>query len=147
MKDYIKVDFKDEDSFTIYYITNEIYENEEEFKGLFKYLNNYLEENYDKGFNGYYDVDIYYNKGIYILEFNYIDSYSNNDFNVTVFLNDTILYEYEDMDLISKEKIYFDRKFYTEIENIINDIRLFEYGNIIYGKKVKKILNRGILFD
>ena len=51
------------------------------------------------------------------------------------------------IDLIDKQKIYYKNKFYTEIKNIINDIRLFEYGNIIYGKDANKILNNGILFS
>ena len=38
MKDTIKVNFKDEDSFTIFYITDEIYQDEEDFKILFKLL-------------------------------------------------------------------------------------------------------------
>lgn len=151
MKDIIKVDFKDEDSFSIFYITDEIYKDEEEFKMLFKYLNNHLIKKYNKILFGLYDVDIYYNKGIYILDFNleddYYNSFSNIDFNVTLLLNTVILYEYEDIDLIDKQKIYYKNKFYTEIENIISDIRLFEYGKIIYGKDVEKVLNNGILFD
>ena len=54
MKDINKDDFKDEDSFTIYFITNEIYQDEEDFKILFKYLNNYLKERYDSSFSGFY---------------------------------------------------------------------------------------------
>ena len=147
MKDYIKIDFKDEDSFVVYYITEKVYENEEDFKNMFKYINKYLEDKYDYSFSGFYNVYIYYNKGIYILEFEYDSPYGNSDFNVTLLLNTVILYEYDDISLIDNQKIYYDDKFYTEIENIINDIRLFEYGRIVYGKEANKVLNKGILFD
>ena len=147
MKDIIKINFKDEESFTIYYLTNEIYENEEDFKLLFKYINNYLDNNYDFSFSGIYDVCIYYDKGIYILDFDFDSLYYNNDFNVTLLLNTVILYEFEDIDLINNQIIYYNEKFYTEIKNIINDIRLFEYGRIIYGKEVDTILNKGILLS
>lgn len=145
MEDIIKVEFKDEESFTIFYITDEVFETEEEFKLFFKYLDNILKNRYNYELNGFYDVFIYFSDNLYILDFIYIDDFGNKDFNVTMYLNTTILYEFYDSDLISCKKIYYNNKYYTEIANMINDIRLFEYGNIIYGKEAEKIINRGLL--
>ena len=143
--DSIKVEFNSEDSFTIFYITNEIFSNEDEYKVLFKYLDDILFRKYNYVLHGFYDVTIYFYKGIYVLDFELIDDYGRKDFNVTLFLNSMILYEFEDLNLITKDKIYYEDKFYTEIDNMIDDIRLFEYGRIIYGKSVDKILKNGIL--
>ncbi len=143
--DSIKVEFNSEDSFTIFYITNEIFSNEDEYKVLFKYLDDVLFRKYNYALHGFYDVTIYSYKGIYVLDFELIDDYGRKDFNVTLFLNSMILYEFEDLNLITKDKIYYEDKFYTEIDNMIDDIRLFEYGRIIYGKDVNKILKNGIL--
>lgn len=145
MKGYIKINFDDEDSFTIFYVTKEEYMEEADFKALFKMFNEELITKYDYQFDGFYEVDIYHNPGIYIFEFNYIDSYGRNDFDVTLTINSTILYEFYDMDLINDSFIYYSDKYYIEIDKVIDDIRLFEYGNIVYGKSVNKILNLGIL--
>ena len=147
MEGSLKIDFKDEDSFTIFYITKDNFETEEEYKVLFKYLNNELIKRYNCSFSGLYDVFIYVNKDLYILDFDYIDDFSSRDFNVTIFLNSNILYEFYDSDLITSEKIYYKGKYYTEIDNMLDDIRLFEYGNIIFGKEVEEILNKGILIS
>jgi len=145
MEGTLKIEFNDSDSFTVFYITNDIFETEDEYKILFKYLNEQLEKRYDYSFHGFYDVTIYCYKEVYVLDFDYLDDYGRRDFNVTIFLNNEMLYEFDDSELISGKKIYYNSKFYTEIENMINDIRLFEYGNIIYGKDVAEILNKGIL--
>lgn len=143
MEGSLKIEFKDTDSFIIYYITDQIYEEISEYKSLFKYLNEELSKRYNYSFDGLYDVFVYNKGSVYILEFEYVDSYGDKDFNVTIFLNSKILYEYEDLDLDCC-KIYYKGKYYTDINNIKDDIRLFEYGNIIYGKEVDEILNRGI---
>ena len=47
--------------------------------------------------------------------------------------------------MVSGEKIYYHGNFYTEIENVIDDIHFFEYGKVIFGEQVNDILNHGIL--
>lgn len=141
----LKIEFNNQDSFTVFYITNDVFETEEEYKVLFKYLNDTLYKKYNYSLHGFYDVTIYFYKGIYVLEFELIDDYGRRDFNVTLFLNSNMLYEFDDFNLINKEKIYCDNKFYVELDNMLNDIRLFEYGKIIYGKKVERILRKGKL--
>ena len=143
MNDVLKIEFIDEKSFIAYYITKDIYENEDDYKILFKYLDKELEKKYKYIMHGYYDVYIYINNGIYVIEFDYIDDYGRKDFNVVLFLNSKILYEFYDMDFINDKKIYYDNKFYIEISKVIGNIRLFEYGNIVYGKEVDNIIKNG----
>lgn len=145
MEESLKIEFNDLDCFTVFYITDDIFSTEDEYKVLFKYLNDVLYKRYNYSLHGFYDVTIYFYKGIYVLDFELIDDYGRKDFNVTLFLNSDMLYEFEDISLIDKEKIYYDNKFYVELDNMLSDIRLYEYGNIIYGKDVDKILNEGIL--
>lgn len=145
MEESLKIEFNDLDCFTAFYITDDIFSTEAEYKVLFKYLNDVLYKRYNYSLHGFYDVTIYFYKGIYVLDFELIDDYGRKDFNVTLFLNSNMLYEFEDISLIDKEKIYYDNKFYVELDNMLSDIRLYEYGKIVYGKDVDKILNEGIL--
>ena len=80
-----------------------------------------------------------------ILEFENLDDYGRSDFNITMLLNSVLLYEFEDEDIFKGEKVYYKDKFYVEIVDMINDVHLFEYGNVIYGRGVDEILNNGIL--
>ena len=80
-----------------------------------------------------------------ILDFENVDDYGSGDFNITMLLNSTILYQFPDSDMVSGEKIYYHGNFYTEIENVIDDIHFFEYGKVIFGEQVNDILNHGIL--
>ena len=145
MNGSFKVVFTNDDSFIIYYITENVYHDEEEYKILFKYISDELYKRYNYFLNKFYDVNVYEDKGVYILEFNFVDDYGRKDFNVTLFLNSTLLYQFEDIDFISGNKIYYNGYFYVEITNMLDDIRLFEYGNIIYGKDFDKIFNKGLL--
>ena len=141
----MKVDFIDNTHFIIYYLSNESFKNEEELKTLFKLLNQDLSCKYDYRFHGFYNVTIFCSNGIYIFEFENIDDYGRGDFNITMLLNSVILYEFDDSDIINGDKLFYKDKFYIEIDSYLNDIHLFEYGNIIYGEKVNEILNNGIL--
>lgn len=141
----LKVDFIDEEHFTIYYLSDNLFRTEEELKILFKMMNQQLKKQYDYEFRGFYNVVIYCNGNAFVMEFENIDDYGTTDFNITMLLNSVLLYEFEDSDILLEEKIYHDYKYYVELERMNTDIHLFEYGNIVYGKKVERILNEGIL--
>lgn len=144
----LKIEFISEDKFTIYYISDTVFRTEEEFKILFKMLDQELNDRYQYKFYGFYNVNIYNYDSVYILDFELIDrDVFNKDFDITVYLNSIILYEFDDMDLINGQKIYYDNKFYAEIDKVKDDIRLFEYGKIVYGCLVDKILHNGIIID
>lgn len=145
MEDVIKVDFLDNDNFIIYYISQNNLRTEDEMKLFFKVLNNYLQERFDYEFRGFYDVNIFSNHGIYVLEFKNIDDYGRSDFNITMLINCVILYEFEDSDLLKGEKVYYKNKYYVEIDDVLDNVYLFENGKIIYGKDVDTILNSGVL--
>ena len=147
MKESIKISFKDDDTFTIFYLTEKEYLEEADFKELFKTFNIKLISKYDYRFHGFYEVNIYHNKGIYIFDFEFIETYPENDFDVTLVLDSDILYEFEDSDLVDGKKIYYKDKYYVEIGKMIDNIKLFEYGNIIYNEYVNKILKLGIIID
>ena len=141
----MKVDFIDDAHFIIYYLTNEKFRTEDEMKVFFKLLNHDLKHQCNYEFHGFYDVNIFCSDGIYVLEFENLDDYGRSDFNITMLLNSVLLYEFEDEDIFKGEKVYYKDKFYVEIVDMINDVHLFEYGNVIYGRGVDEILNNGIL--
>ena len=141
MKETLKIEFIDDDSFTAYYITDDEFEDEDDYKIMVKYIDNELKRKYNYSLHGFYDVNIYVNKGIYIADFIFIDDYGRKDFNVSIFLKSKILYCFEDNDLISGKKMYYDGYFYIDIDRMLNDIRLYEYGSIVYGKDVELIIN------
>lgn len=137
-----------DEHFIVYYIGEDTFQTEEELKILFKMISRQLKRLYDYKLKGFYDVTIYCSGNVLVMEFENIDDYGRNgeaDFNITMLLNSILLYEFEDSDIILEEKIYYDYKYYVELEKMDMDIHLFEYGNIVYGKKVETILNEGIL--
>lgn len=141
----MKVDFIDDDHLVIYYLTSDNFRTEEEMKAFFKLLNYDLKHRYRYEFHGFYNVTIFCCEGLYVLDFENIDDYGSADFNITMLLNSVLLYEFDNSEIISGEKVYYQKKFYVEAIDMVDDIHLFEYGNIIYGKKVDEILNNGIL--
>lgn len=143
----MKVEFIDSGRFIIYYLTHDKFRTEEEMKVFFKLLNNELKIRFNYEFRGFYDVNIFCLDGIYVLEFENMDDYGQSDFNITMLLNSVLLYEFDDSDFITGKKIYYNEKFYVELLDVVDDVHLFEYGDVVYGKKVDEILNNGILLD
>lgn len=141
----MKVEFIDNNNFIIYYLSNDEFRTEDEMKLFFKVLNDELRHRYNYEFHGFYDVNIFYADGLYVLEFDNFDDYGRTDFNITMLINTVLLYEFDDEDIFKGKKIYYQDKFYIELIDMVDDIHLFEYGNVIYGKKVDEILNNGIL--
>ena len=141
----MKVDFIDDKHFIIYYLSDEILRTEDEIKIFFKLLNYDLKHQYKYEFCGFYDVNIYVVKGLYVIEFYNIDDYGRVDFDITMLLNSVLLYEFDDDDIVTCDKIYYNGKFYVELDEMLDDIHLFEYGNIIFGEQVENILNNGTL--
>jgi len=143
----LRVDFLDDKNFIIYCIYDDSLKTEEEMKTFFKMLNKNLKRRYDYEFEGIYDVDIFKKNNIFVLVFKYIDDFGEKDFNITMYVNSTMLYEFEDVDFYFGKKIVYDNKYYIELDSVIDDIRLFEFGNIICGDKVEEVLRQGILIE
>lgn len=141
----MKVDFIDDEHFIIYYLCDDQFRKEEEMKSFFKLLNYELNNQYHYEFHGFYDVEIFCCEGLYVLDFRNIDDFGGKDFNITMLLNSVLLFEFEDSDMVEGNKIYYQGKFYTEVIDVLDNPYLFEYGEIVYGKRVEEILNQGIL--
>lgn len=122
-------------------------------KELETFLNNIfkrIKEKYNINVNGYYDIDIYINEKYgEIIEINkedltYYDLFSNkiemqvNIINDSLFLLEISDILYKDI-YLNKSIIKYNNKFYIDINNI-EDITLYENGNLIYGKELKKIM-------
>lgn len=143
----MKVDFTSDNSFVVYYLSDNNLKTEEEIKTFFLLLGYDLKKKYNYYLQGLYNVEILCFDGLYILNFDFIEDFGSTDFDITVLLNTTALYEFDDYDLVSGSKIYYDGKYYVEVEDMTHDIHFFEYGNIIYGKDVEKVLKNGILIN
>lgn len=143
----MKINFIDENKFIIILFDSIIIDDSLCFKELFKSFSEILFKKYKYVFNGLYSVYIYNNKNISIFKFiNTMDDYLL-DFDITVYKNSLLLFEFFDYELFDGKKVYFDNKYYIEYGDVCNRFDLFEYGNIIYGDSVNNILNNGILID
>lgn len=118
---------------------------EEKLKLFFKLLNQQLKSRYHYEFQGFYNVTIYVFQNIYIMDFDCIDDYGRADFNITMLLNSELLYEFQEEDMVEGEKIYYQGKYYVELERVYDSPYLFEYGTIIFGSRVEEVLSKGIL--
>lgn len=143
----MKVNFIDDDHFIVYYLSFNNLKTEEEIKTFFILLNYDLKKQCNYSFHGLYNVEILCFDDFYILDFDLVDDFGTTDFDITVLLNTVALYEFYDSDLIDDDKIYYNGKYYVEIDKMVHDIHFFEYGNVIYGKDAEVILNNGILVN
>ena len=143
----LKIEFIEDEKFLIYYYGKEKLQSEEELKIFFKALNNILQKKYHYELKGFYNVTIYCENPIYVMEFENIDDFGRADFNITMLLNSPLLVEFENEEMISGTKIYYQGKYYIELEQVKESPYLFEYGTIIFGEEVEKILAKGILIE
>ena len=124
---------------------------EKYFKNLFKKI----KQLYNLDFNGYYNIDVYKNIFGIVLEIvdeenEYYSYFNQIDMKINI-INTMFLYEinydFIDNNLLNKVICYKNGdKIYLKTKNNIDEIslsRLFEYGNIIYGDEVNKILKHG----
>ena len=143
----MKVDFIDEEHLVIYCFYDEKLRTEEELKVFFKLLNEQLKKRYDYEFHGLYNVEVYCKNNLLVLDFENIDDFIRKDFDITLYVNSILLYEFDDIEFYSGNKIFYNNKYYIELDDIVDDIRLFEFGNIIFGDKVEDILNSSKLIS
>lgn len=143
----MKIDFISEQKFIVYIYDNLIIDDVSCFKEIFKSISIKLLKNYNYKFTGFYNVVIYNNTNISILEFNNINDDYLLDFDVVVYKNSMLLFEFFDEELFNEKKIFYDNKYYVEYDSICDFFGLLEYGNIIYGNSVNEIISKGILID
>lgn len=138
-------------------VSNLKFSNEENLEKYFKNLFSKLKNIYNLDFSGYYNIDVYKDNIYGIIleitdeEVEYYNYFSQVDMKINVIPNSTFLYEigYEfiDKNLLNKTICYKNiDKIYLKAKNNIDEMslsHLFEYGNIIYGNEVDKILKYG----
>ena len=145
---FLKCEFIDDEHFIIYYVFGESLDSlmeEEKLKLFFKMLNQKLKSRYHYEFQGFYNVTIYVFRNVYVMDFVCVDDFGRADFNITMLLNSELLYEFPKEDMVDGEKIYYQEKYYVELERVYDSPYLLEYGNIIFGNLVEEILSGGIL--
>lgn len=131
------------------------FEDKEQLNKYFKKLFIKLKKRYDLEFVGYYNIDIYKNKFGIILEIideeiDYYNYFNQVDMKINVYKNSDFLYQinynFLDNDIIKNTICYKNSdNIYLKVKKDINDmslLKLREYSKIIYGDKVKEILNK-----
>lgn len=137
----MKIEFIDDDNFIVYYYSFNDITNSNDMKELFLNINKKLKK-YNLSYKGFYKVDIYNNKDLYILEFNLIDEYYKSDFDITIYLNSTMYIEIDDLDLVKSECYYYLDKIYINLEDFSTN-STYEYSNILYGNDVSDMIECG----
>lgn len=135
----------------------------EELEDYFKMIFLKLEERYGIDQSGFYQIyvykDSYYGAVLEIEEEDipYLDYIDNEvEMNIHIPKDTSFMYQLEDIFDLDKEILnasnlyYYQNKFYIELKKEVlkkNYFRLLEYGELIYGEKVKKIQKLGKLFS
>lgn len=141
----MKIDFSDK--ITIYYYNDKELDNLDNLKYSFKNIEKKLIQKFNYKFKGFYEVSIYKNNKFYIIEMEQLDDLGEPDFDVTMYINSPILFEFYNYDYYKGKKIFYNNKYYVELDNVYDRYDLFEYGNIIYGDCISKIVNNGIIIE
>ncbi len=135
----------------------------EELEEYFRALFLKLEERYGIDQSGFYQIyvykDSYYGAILEIEEEDipYLDYMDNEvEMNIHIPKNTNFMYRLEDIldlseEILSASNLYYYRnKFYLELKKEVskkNYLRLLEYGELVYGEKIKKIQKSGKLFS
>ena len=138
----LKITFINDLDFTVIY-HGAINYTEDEILSFFKLIGKKLKIIYNYLFLGSYKVNIYEKDSFLILNFINTCSRGKIDFDVTLFTNSVLLYEFYDFDYVSSEKIFYDGKYYVELDKVIDKFNFLEMGNIVYGEEVEIILRNG----
>ena len=133
------------------------FDNKTKMEKYFKNLFYKIKNKYNINISGYYNIDIYidrYYGNIIEIEDEKLDYYTyfnQIDMEINVLKNSLFLYEigYEFLDkkILDKVSCYkIDDKIYLKISCDVDNVllaKIIEYGNVLYGKEVDKILKQG----
>lgn len=131
-----KLYFKDID------LTNKI-----ELISIIKELLNKIETRYRLNLNGFYKIKVYPKKeiGVYlnVIKIDDNEFSSGADFRIVIYQNEKFFLETDNYEILDKNKMkmYYDNKFYIDIDDIKDINSIIDMGNIIYGKEAKTMLN------
>lgn len=134
----------------------------------FRYISVYSKENilefikeylliintrYRLNLSGFYKIKSYFNKkaGLFLNVIKIDENEFSNDidFRIILFQNERFLFEVEDYDVIKDipNKILYNNKFYTNVDDIYNIDKVIDMGRIVYGDEVKEILSNSRKFS
>ena len=149
----------DNNKFIVFLNKNENidFDNKLKMEKYFKNLFSKIKNKYNIDIAGYYNIDIYLDKyygSIIEIEDEQLDYYTyfnQIDMEINVLKNSSFLYEidYEFLDkkILDKTNCYkINDKIYLQINSDIDDIllaKIIEYGRVLYGNNVDKILKQG----
>ena len=133
------------------------FDNKTKMEKYFKDLFSKIKNKYNVDISGYYNIDIYIDKyygSIIEIEDEQLDYYTyfnQIDMEINVLKNSLFLYEigYEFLDKKILDKVICYKikdKIYLQIISDIDDLllaKIIEYGHILYGKEVDKIVKQG----
>ena len=133
------------------------FDNKAKMEKYFKDLFSKIKNKYNVDISGYYNIDIYIDKyygSIIEIEDEQLDYYTyfnQIDMEINVLKNSLFLYEigYEFLDKKILDKVIcykINDKIYLQIISDIDDLllaKIIEYGHILYGKEVDKIVKQG----
>lgn len=133
------------------------FDNKTKMEKYFKDLFSKIKNKYNVDISGYYNIDIYIDKyygSIIEIEDEQLDYYTyfnQIDMEINVLKNSLFLYEigYEFLDKKILDKVIcykINDKIYFQIISDIDDLllaKIIEYGHILYGKEVDKIVKQG----
>lgn len=148
----MKIELLDDYNYTLYlnnlYIKDLNFDSKEEIESYLKKLFLIIKNRYDVDISGMFEIDIYVNKNYGIVvdifkeELEYLDYFTNQiDMQVNVIKDSIFLYELDN--LINKDNIYlYNNKYYINTDDI-NDISIYENGQLIFGDYVLEVLKYG----
>lgn len=136
-----------------FYIESIDFSDKESLQKYLKKLLLKLQDNYSLEFNGYYNITLYVDKNYGVIievkkeELEYLDYFGNSLEINTKILEDSFLYEVNDIDFnddylvyILNDHVYI--KFKKNISNVSMGFIIENVNRIIYGKESKRIIKR-----
>lgn len=136
-----------------FYIESIDFSDKESLQKYLKKLLLKLQDNYSLEFNGYYNITLYVDKNYGVIievkkeELEYLDYFGNSLEINTKILEDSFLYEVNDIDFnddylvyILNDHVYI--KFKKNISNVSMGFIIENVNRIIYGKETKRIIKR-----
>lgn len=136
-----------------FYIESIDFSDKESLQKYLKKLLLKLQDNYSLEFNGYYNITLYVDKNYGVIievkkeELEYLDYFGNSLEINTKILEDSFLYEVNDIEFnddylvyILNDHVYI--KFKKNISNVSMGFIIENVNRIIYGKETKRIIKR-----
>lgn len=151
--EYMKIEVIDKNSVFIFinseYLKNSDLSSKEEIVKIVKDL--VIRFKNRLSLHGFYKVKVFVNKRVGLFldidKLEDIEFANTVDLRVIAYLDDKVFFESEDFDILPKESMiyYFNNKFYCNVDDIPNIIKIADFGRFLYGKEVIQVMDKGII--